>query len=106
MIAKDQRKRSYILWGAAIGFAVPLIPVLLLAILQFEALMLASIVVFSLGPAAIASISSFIAATTLMGGLIGYWVWKAKVKSEESPRGQRHKVEEALSKAKKKLEGS
>jgi len=100
-----QRKRSYIFWGAFIGFAVWVLPVLLLSILSIESLVLGSIVVFSIAfSAALLSLSSFIAATALLGGLIGYWVWKAKMRLEKSPKGQRVRIETALWKAKEELE--
>jgi len=78
----QQRLGTYILWGAVIGFKLPLTPFLLLAILQFEALTLASIVVFGVAAAAAAAaLSYFLAASTLLGGLIGYWIWKARMGS-------------------------
>ena len=72
-----QRKKIYILRGAFLGLIVWLLPILVLSILSLEQpLSLALIVGFST-----VFLSPFIGATTLLGGLIGYWIWKAKVDS-------------------------
>ena len=76
-------KAWYIFVGAAIGFAVPLILLLLLssAISQSPDVLGALILILSLGSAAVESVLFFMAPVPIVGGLIGYWVWKAKVES-------------------------
>lgn len=111
----SQRKGTYIMGGVVIGFAVPMILVWVITSLFslkgyggfFEELLNGLVIGIFATPFLLMNpfVFAVVASGTLLGGLIGYRVWKAKLRLEKSPTGQRLKIETALWKAKEELEG-